>query len=179
MGAAITAGEAPVTIDEVRAWMRMGAGQDDAVIAALIRAASNLCEAFVGQMLILREVSEEMPVTSGWMRLAKRPVTAIVSVTGLSADGPDFPMNMAMVAQDIARDGTAQIRIEQPGSAGRVRVVYRAGMAEGPNGVPESLRQGIVRLAAHLHAARDGADGEPPAIISALWQPWRRRGIGR
>lgn len=183
MSMILSAGDAPVTIDEVRGWMRLGAGSEDAIVAALIRAATNLCEAFTGQLLIERAVSEEMPVARGWMTLAKRPVQTIVSVTGLSVDGPDMLLAADLVARDIARDGTARLRIDQPGSAGRVRVAYRAGLAPDANGVPEALRQGIVRLVAHLHGARDGADREPPAIVTALWQPWRQvtlgRGIGR
>jgi hypothetical protein len=37
------------------------------------------------------------------------------------------------------------------------------------------LRQGVVRLAAHLYAERDGPElGGPPAAVTALWRPWRR-----
>jgi uncharacterized phiE125 gp8 family phage protein len=55
------------------------------------------------------------------------------------------------------------------------RVAVEAGLAEDWNGVPEPLRQGIVRLTAHLYAHRDAAgDAGPPAAVAALWRPWRR-----
>src|SRR3546814_3342888 len=53
--------------------------------------------------------------------------------------------------------------VHDPGGAARVRVAYRAGMAEGANGVPEAIRQGIVRMTQHLHDARDGTGAGPPA----------------
>ncbi|MEO7750897.1 MAG: head-tail connector protein, partial [Sphingomicrobium sp.] len=46
--------------------------------------------------------------------------------------------------------------------------------AEDENGVPEPIRQGVLRLTAHLFSARDGAGGEPPAAVTALWRPYRR-----
>jgi hypothetical protein len=48
------------------------------------------------------------------------------------------------------------------------------GIALDPNGVPEPIRQGVLRLVGHLFAVRDGADGEPPAAVTALWRPYRR-----
>jgi hypothetical protein len=44
--------------------------------------------------------------------------------------------------------------------------------------VPEPLRQGIVRLAAHLYAARGEVEAVPPAAVAALWRPWRRVRLG-
>jgi hypothetical protein len=44
--------------------------------------------------------------------------------------------------------------------------------------VPEALRQGMVRLAAHLYAHRDREEGAgPPAAVTALWRLWRRLGL--
>ena len=42
-------GEAPVSLNEARGWLRLGATIDDAVVAGLVRAATNICEAFIGQ----------------------------------------------------------------------------------------------------------------------------------
>jgi uncharacterized phiE125 gp8 family phage protein len=60
----------------------------------------------------------------------------------------------------------------------RVLVRYRAGLAADWNGVPEPLRQGIVRLAAHLYGARGGTEGPAPASVAALWRPFRRLPFG-
>ena len=42
--------------------------------------------------------------------------------------------------------------------------------------LPESLRHGVVRLAAHHFRQRESDSTllMPPAAIAALWRPWRR-----
>ena len=134
MAESLLPGDAPVSLNEARGWLRLGATVDDAVVAGLVRAATNICEAFIGQWLIVRAVEERLPIGAGIVRLSARPVVGI--------------------------DGVALIA------------------ADGANGVPEAIRQGIVRMTQHLHDARDGAGAAPPAAIAALWQPWRRLTLG-
>lgn len=179
----MAAGALPVTIDEARAWLRMDSGRDDAVVAALIRAAAGLCEQFTGQMLIARQIVEERPIDAHGMRLIGRPFVGLDSVTGLAADDPDVVLPSDAVELSIDGQRRATLRVLRPGIAGRVRIAYRAGLAPSAGAVPEALRQGILRLAGHLHEARDSerdrSGGEPPAIVAALWQPWRRMELGR
>lgn len=41
--------------------------------------------------------------------------------------------------------------------------------------LPEALRHGVIRLAAHLYREGEGAAAAaPPAAVAALWRPWRR-----
>ena len=51
-----------------------------------------------------------------------------------------------------------------------------AGLAADWTVLPEPLRHGMVRLAAHQHREREssGAASVPPAAVAALWRPWRR-----
>jgi hypothetical protein len=49
-----------------------------------------------------------------------------------------------------------------------------AGIADDENSVPEPIRQGVLRLVAHLFMSRDGEGGQPPAAVTALWRPYRR-----
>ena len=179
---AIEKGAAPVGVAEAKAWLRLGAGHDDAVVAGLIRSAADLCEAFTGQMLIVRTVTEEMPVSAGWIRLIKRPVAAVEALAGLVGEDETLLAADAW-RHEIDRDGAARVRVEAAGDAARLRLTYRAGLASDVNGVPEAIRQGLARMIQHLHEARGEAQGEygraPPAIVAALWQPWRRVGLGR
>jgi hypothetical protein len=55
-----------------------------------------------------------------------------------------------------------------------LQVRYRAGLADAVDGLPEPLRQGIVRLAADHFLARGTESAAPPAVVSALWRPFRR-----
>lgn len=171
-------GDAPVSLNEARGWLRLGSTADDAVIAQLVRAATSICEAFIGRWLIVRGGEETLPIGSGAVQLAARPVVAVDTVALLDAAGSETVLGAAQWRAAIARDGTARLTIHSPGDAERVRIAYRAGMAATPNGIPEAIRQGIVRMIQHLHEARDGAGASPPAMIAALWQPWRRLTLG-
>lgn len=171
-------GDAPVSLNEARSWLRMGATIDDAVVAGLIRAATGICEVFVGQWLIVRAGEEILSWRAGAVQPTVRPIVAIDGVALLLRGGGELALDTAGYSALIGRDGTATIRIFDPGEAERVRLSYRAGLAEDANGIPEAIRQGILRMMQHLHDARDGSGTAPPAAIAALWQPWRRLTLG-
>ncbi len=178
MAAGLLPGDAPVSLNEARGWLRLGSTIDDAVVAGLVRAATNICEAFIGHWLVIREVEEVLSLRAGQARLSARPVAAIDAVVLLTAAGDATVLDAGAYRLRHGRDGSGQLVIERPGDAERVRVSYRAGIAENPNGIPEAIRQGIVRMVQHLHDARDAAPVAPPAAIAALWQPWRRMTLG-
>jgi len=170
-------GEMPVSLNEARGWLRMGATIDDAVVAGLVRAATNICEAFIGQWLIERAAEETVPLSGGAATLSPRPVIALDGVTLLLPETAEI-LPAERYHLTVARDGTGRVAIVDPGQAERVRITCRAGIAADANGVPEAIRQGIVRMTQHLHDARDDDDVAPPAMIAALWKPWRRLTLG-
>ncbi|WP_089216612.1 head-tail connector protein [Sphingopyxis indica] len=178
MGAILTPGDVPVSLNEARGWLRMGASIDDAVVAQLIRAATNICEAFIGCRLIAGAVEEVLSVGPGAVQLGVRPVVGVDTAALLSEEGSETALGDGDYRLAIGRDGTGRLTLSGAVGGGRLRVGYRAGIAAGPNEVPEAIRQGIVRLVQHLHEARDGAGGGPPAAVAALWQPWRRMSLG-
>src|SRR5690554_366786 len=49
-------------IQEVKDFLRLDHGEDDAAIAQMLSSAAHLCENFIGQMVIARTVSDRMPV---------------------------------------------------------------------------------------------------------------------
>ncbi len=118
---------------------------------------------------------ETVPAQPGWRRLARTPVVAITALEALPAEGDGVVLALGAYAVDIDAAGDGWVRIVAPGGAARIAVTYSAGLATGWGGLPEPLRQGIVRLASHLFAHRDADDeGAPPAAVAALWRPWRR-----
>lgn len=171
-------GDAAVSLNEARSWLRLGATIDDAVVAGLVRAATNICEAFIGQWLIVREGEEVLPIKRHLCQPGARPVVAIDAATLLLPGGGEAVLAATEYQLSVGGDGTARLTIADPRGAARVRVAYRAGIAAGTNDIPEAIRQGIVRMTQHLHDARDGAAAAPPAAIAALWQPWRRLTLG-
>lgn len=168
---------AAVALADAKAWMRVSLDEEDALIADLIAAASACCEAFIGQLLIARAVTETLPIRAGeWQRLGFGPVRAITSVEGVPADGAPFVLPTLHYQLDVDATGEGWVRVVQPGAAGRMRIGYEAGMGVDADAVPATVRQGLLRLVAHLYAARDDARdaAAPPDAVTALWQPWRR-----
>lgn len=171
----IESGPLPVALAEARAWLRLGPSIEDGVVTALIRAAANMCELVTGQLLIVREIAEERPLRAGWMRLARQPVQGVVDVTLRPEAG--LPVVLARDAWELRAepDGAAAVSVLDVGAGQSVVVRYRAGLAVDAGGVPDALKQGMLRMIQHLYSARD-ADGEAalPNIVTALWTPWRR-----
>jgi uncharacterized phiE125 gp8 family phage protein len=164
-----------IAIDEAKAYLRIENEIEDALLAGLVRAAIAHCEAFTGQALIARTFQETIPARSDWRRLSRTPVHAITGVEGRPAEGAAFALPVDAYAVDIDANADGWVRITQPGAAGRAIVTFEAGMGADWSGVPEPMRQGIVRLATHLFTHRDDAeDAGPPAAVAALWRPWRR-----
>lgn len=165
---------APNALAETKAMLHITRDADDAVLTAHLRSAAALCEQFIGQSLLQRPHRETLPVARDWQLLGAQPVVAITGVSGITADGSRVALASDAYAIDIAAGGEGRVRVLRPGSASRIEVDFAAGMAAHWGDLPEPLRQGIIRLAAHVHLARDGdGDAAPPASVGALWRPWR------
>jgi uncharacterized phiE125 gp8 family phage protein len=162
-------------VDTAKTYLRLETDEEDASISALMAAALVHAEGYLGQLLLERDVTERLSVSSGWQRLGATPVRSIGSVTGIPAEGAAFALSPDSYKLDINRHHDGWIRIPYPGSAGRVDIAYRAGLAPGWPDLPEAISLAVLRIAAHLHAHRDAPDdaGPPPAIRSLL-RPWRR-----
>jgi hypothetical protein len=193
-----------VTMSEAQAYVRIETGEEEALLAGLIRTASGLCEAFINQVVIARPFTVLVPPTGGWERLPIAPVQSISGVSGLDPSGAPTPMPTTSYQLDIDSVGDGWVRViqlqyllgvlpmpddawmteidpadgtllaAQAAGARRVQVSGIAGLATDENDVPEPIRQGVLRLVAHLFTARDGTDVEPPAAVTALWRPYRR-----
>ncbi len=158
----------------LKAYLRISRADEDALLTDLIRAASDVAERFMGQLLIVRGVEEVLHARCGWQSLAMRPVANIEAVAALPAEGAPAPLPAEAYAIDIGGDGDGWVRVAEAGGASRIRVTYRAGMAVDAEGLPDAIRHGIIRLAGDYHALREGVTPQPPASVAALWRPWRR-----
>ncbi|MDE8650806.1 head-tail connector protein [Novosphingobium album (ex Liu et al. 2023)] len=161
---------------ELKQWLGITTTQDDAPLTALLRAALQTCEAFTGLMPIEAECEEMLPACAGWRSLATRPVTAITALDGVTASGDRFILTTGTYDFELDADGAGRVRLLEAGAATHVAVRFTAGLAPDWDGLPDSLRHGLMRLAAHQHREResDGAAPLPPASVAALWRPWRR-----
>lgn len=159
--------------DAVKAHLRIDGASEDAAIERVAATALALGEAFTGTAWIAREWRDVLPATRAWQLLGATPVTAITAVEGLPADGSAVALAADGYAIDIDAGGQGWARVTGAGGVGRIRVTFAAGAAAGWGDLPPPLAQGAVLLAAHcLEARAEGA--APPAVVAALWRPWRR-----
>lgn len=178
----VTTSEAPalpIALAELKAFLRISVSEEDALLAGLIRAAADLCEAFTGRALIDRAVEEVLAIYTTRTRLGAAPVLSIKSVAAINEAGGEALLDAGAFTAEIDAGGEGWVSLHQPTDAKRLRIHYRAGMATDWNGVSEMLRHGIVRLAAQYYLRRDApGETEVPAAVTALWRPWRRLRLG-
>ncbi|MGK2284720.1 head-tail connector protein [Pedomonas sp. V897] len=179
----------PVGIEEARAFLRLDGEEEDAALAAFLKAAREVCEAFTGLVLIatrFRETRAFDPAEtrgvpwSAWrsVRLSRGPLRQVEAVTLIGRDGTRTALGSADYTVEEDARGLACLRMTfLPPAGARLETDYQAGLGAEPAGVPEALRLGILRLAAHLYSHRDSPDDAgPPLAVAALWRPFR---IGR
>lgn len=159
---------------ETKLWLGITTQADDAALASLLRVALETCEAFTGQRPLCAEIEEVHEGTGAWTALATRPVQAITALEALAPDGARTLLAPASYAVDLDASGIGRFRLT--GTAPRrIAVRFTAGLAASWDELPEALRHGVLRLAAHQFRERDlpGAAPLPPAAVAALWRPFR------
>lgn len=162
-------------LDEAKAYLRLENDEEDAPFGAILLAALAQAERYLGLVLIRRNVREILPTSTAWQRLHGSPFVAVVGANGLPAEGASFAFTADAYAIDVDARGDGWIRVKIPGAAGRVELAYQAGIAGSWATLPETMRLGVLRLAAHFHAHRDDPnDGGMPDAVAALLRPWRR-----
>src|SRR3546814_6727120 len=96
-----------VSLEEVKAYLRIEYAHEDALLASLVRSATGLCEAFTGQALILRDVAETMVASTDWRRLSLTPVRAVDAVENDAGE----PVSADNHAIDIDANGDGWVRM--------------------------------------------------------------------
>ncbi|MEM6682215.1 MAG: head-tail connector protein [Pseudomonadota bacterium] len=162
----------PVSIGEVKTFLRLDDEAEMARLGALIRAAREACELFVGSALITRTVRLRQTLMAERFYLRSGPVQGI---TALSAfQGADETI---LNAADYALCETAgrwHINICDVAIGQLIQVDYVIGLGGDWNAVPEAIRQGLLRLIAHQYEHRsDPSVAALPHAVTALWQPYR------
>ena len=77
----------PAALTELKAWLGIALGRDDAELGALLRAALEICEGFTGQLPVLSGCEDVLAAHVWWQSLSARPVQAITGVSALGLDG--------------------------------------------------------------------------------------------
>lgn len=160
---------------ELKHWLAITSTQDDAALEALLRAALETCEGFTGTTPLAVTVEEVHAATCEWQGLHANPVHAILAAETIDTAGNRTALPAADYEIDITGDSRGLLRLRHAGPIRRVAVRLVAGLVPEWEALPDGLRHGVLRLAAHNHRARETDEGpNPPAAVAALWRPWRR-----
>ena len=176
----VPAAPTPEALAELKQWLAIASSRDDPGLARLIGTSLDMFEDFTGRIPLEATFEEVLPAGGAWQRLSSRPVTAVLGVeaveavetVGAAGARSRLPAEAAMI--ELTADESATVRVLHPVASGRIAVRFVAGLASGWSELPEGLRHGLIRCAAHLHQAAAGSGEQLPAAVAALWRPWRR-----
>lgn len=163
-------------LSELKSWLAITTTRDDASLNDLLRAALETCEGFTGIMPLAAGCEEVCSASYDWQRLATSPVTSITGVEQIAMDGSRMAVPVDHYLIDINGSGCGRIRLLRAIEESRIAIAFTAGLSATWAELPDGLRHGVIRLAAHQYRIRDSDDdsGAPPASVGALWRPWRR-----
>lgn len=179
----------PVTLSDAKAFLRVGTGHEDDLIAQFIASARIRVEAETGRALILRTCRETL---DRWdlpgriadqgrqFRLPLPPLISVMSVTIHDADDAGTVWDAANYFVDAASDpGRIAVRsgdFPRPGRAvAGIEILFEAGYGASADDVPEALREAVMRLTADAYLNRDGNGARPlPMTVQSLLAPYKR-----
>lgn len=171
----------PVTLAEVRQFLRLADNSEDALLTSLIKAARETLEAQTGLVLInqtFRFYVDGWPAR-GLIKLGKYPVRSIVSITAYRENGePVFIAEHDLHLEAAARPARLHIA-SRIGEADSLDIDFIAGFGETGADVPDALRHAILTLVAHWYEFRGvyGAAQQPvsyPAAFERAIGLWRK-----
>jgi len=171
----------PVTLVEVRRYLRLDATLEDELLTGLIKAARETLEQQTGLALISQKWRLYLDAwpKQGPVTIAKFPVRAIASVTAYRDDGKPVVLDAESLHLDRAsRPAQLYPPSLQTGSVGGWEIDFDAGFGEAGADVPDALRHAIMTLVAHWYEFRGAYSATqqpvsyPPAFerVIGLWR---------
>ena len=167
----------PVTLAECKAWLRVTASSNDALISRLARSAREQAEAFMDRSIITQTLRLDRPCFGSRMFLPRGRAISVTSVKYVDTLGVEQPLAAANYDLDNPTHGASYINrgweVVWPtlrGVPDAVRVTYVAGFDPAGSpldlaaGVPEQIRTAILKL---LQCSYDDLKAEDKAALRA------------
>ena len=165
----------PVTLAEVKAYLRVAHDDDDGVIAALIAAARSLVEAQTRRALITQtwQLRRDFWPSDGRLVVVPVPLSEVLAARIYGAAGSPHTVDLAAFTIDKA--AAPAVIAFTPGAMvppGRIvagiEIDIEVGYGDSPADVPQPLRQAIKLLVAHWYENRGlTAVGQTVALLPA------------
>lgn len=173
----------PLTLAEVKEFLRVDHSDDDATLAIFITAARQLCESYTRMALLpttFEEYFDDFPQYTGTfndeIRLSRSPVSAVTYVkyidgneTTITANAADYKIDTisrpARISPDNGWFGTYE-------TINAVFVRYVAGFADAAS-VPAPLKHGMMLVIGDMYENRTDSVKRLPTASEYLWNPYR------
>lgn len=173
----------PLTLAEVKEFLRVDHSDDDATLAIFIAAARQLCESYTRLALMpttFEEYFDDFPQYTGTykdeIRLSRSPVSAVTYVkyidgneTTITASASDYKTDLisqpARISPDNGWFGTYE-------TINAVFVRYVAGYANAAS-VPAPLKHGMLLVIGDMYENRTDSVKRLPTAAEYLWNPYR------
>ncbi|EJN01411.1 phage head-tail connector protein [Phyllobacterium sp. YR531] len=171
----------PVTLVEVRQFLRLADNNEDELLEGLVKAARETLETQTGLALInqtFRLYIDQWP-SRGLIRIGKYPLQSLGPVTAFGDDGsPSVIAEHDLHLETASRPARLYIA-SRAGNAGALEVDFVAGFGETGKDVPDALRHAILTLVAHWYEFRGvyGAVQQPvsyPPAFERVIGLWRK-----
>ena len=171
----------PVTIEELRDWLRLDDTAQDATLARLITAGRMALEQAIQRRIMIerwRLTLDAWPLA----RIVPLPVSPVQAIAAVRVyDGNGQPQLLASEAYRLSHCGLMpRLKLEgevpKPGiRESGIEIDMVAGYGATPGDVPGPLRMALRLLVTRWHENRGDADPGPlPADVLALMAPYRR-----
>jgi uncharacterized phiE125 gp8 family phage protein len=166
---------APTALIEAKALLRLETVDEEALLAAQLRTALELAEDFTGTVWLAATYREKRAVRREII-LHKRPFQQLTGLRLLYANGSDVVLDPTKQTTQVSDYGEAMLTMGSSLLDGRdVVLTYKAGAYSDWSYLPEPLRMGVLRMAAHLFTWRDDAMSVGvPGAVAALWRPYKQ-----
>ncbi|MBC2884736.1 phage head-tail connector protein [Ochrobactrum sp. CM-21-5] len=173
----------PVTIADVRAFLRISTETEDEILQRLIATARELIEAETGLSLIEQtwRLRVDRWPRSGRLAIFKYPVKAVTAVVAYKPDGTAISFSPEEFVLHHGKRPQRLYMAQYPDASSfeGIEVDFIAGFGETGVDVPDALKQAILTLVAHLYEKRAGinADASPasfPLMVNQMVDSWRR-----
>jgi len=147
----------PVTVDELRAHLRLDAGDFDTELTRLITAARKSVEAMLKRQLIHATYQWTMDYWPDYVfEIPQGPLSSVSSITYYDGNGvsqtwasTNYQVDTTTLYGTVTLANNATYPVLETGKKNAITVTFIAGYGSSAASVPENVKQAILVLAAH------------------------------
>ena len=192
----------PLTYTEIRDYLRLDEGVDEALLITLLKMATQYAENHTGRALINRtynlfidgidevdlalwegtKVGPDMSIRKRFIELPTTPVSSVSAITSFNDEDTETTFASSKYFLDSTRE-PARVYLRDGEAwptglrvANGLKIVYVAGYGTSRSDVPEAIRLAILQMIAFNYEHRGDYEGtlRQPFMVQSLLQPYRR-----